>query len=60
MKLIATVAAAFALAAFATPALACGDKPTTAQESSSKKDTVAKKGTTKPVKAEQKPATAQN
>ncbi len=58
MKLVATIAAAFALAAFATPALACGDKSTTASSSSSK-ETVAKKGA-KATKGEAKPATAQN
>ncbi|HEY6107170.1 MAG TPA: hypothetical protein VIV59_14390 [Anaeromyxobacteraceae bacterium] len=57
MKLVAAAVAAFALAAFATPALACGDKPTTAQAGS--KEKVAKK-TAKAGKAEQRPATAQN
>ena len=58
MKLVATLAAAFALAAFATPALACGDKATHA-ESSKSKETVAKKSA-KATKGEQRPATAQN
>ena len=57
MKLVATAVAAFALAAFATPALACGDKPNTAQ--ASPKEKVAKKSA-KATKAEQRPATAQN
>ncbi len=59
MKLVATFAAAFALAAFATPALACGDKSSTTASSSSSKETVAKKGA-KAAKGEAKPATAQN
>jgi hypothetical protein len=58
MKIVATVAAAFALAAFATPALACGDKATTASSSSSKQ-AVAKKGA-KVAKGEAKPAAAPN
>ncbi len=57
MKLVATVVAALALSAFATPALACGDKPTHAQ--ATKKETVAKKAS-KTTKPEQRPATAQN
>ena len=60
MKLVATIVAAFAIAAFATPALACGDKPTQAETTKSKsKETVAKKAA-KTTKGEQRPATAQN
>ncbi len=62
MKFLAAVLATLALAAFATPALACGDKPTTAQGASKQpvaKQTAATKGA-KASKAQPRPATAQN
>ena len=62
MKLVAGIVPAFALVAFASPALACGDKQhTTASSStsSSSKETVAKKGD-KAAKGAAKTATVQN